>query len=65
MYLDLLFLLFAISGSVYGQFDTGATTAECDSLQPAGSTPTAGTPPFIVAVTSSSYTPGGNAVQGK
>ncbi|KAJ8034329.1 Reelin domain-containing protein 1 [Holothuria leucospilota] len=64
MYLGLLsLLLLAISGSVYGQFDTGATTAECDSLQPDGSTPTAGTPPFIVAVTSSSYTPGGSAVQ--
>ncbi|KAJ8034330.1 Reelin domain-containing protein 1 [Holothuria leucospilota] len=56
-------LLLATSSIVQSQFDTGATTNECVSLQPVGFTNSAGITPFIVATSPNSYSPGGQPVQ--
>ncbi|KAJ8034331.1 Adhesive plaque matrix protein 2 [Holothuria leucospilota] len=52
-------LAITIFNSAQGQFTNGANVAECDSLVPAGVTPSSGETPFLVASTAQTYTPGG------
>lgn len=58
-------LAMTIFNSAQGQFTNGANAAECDSLVPAGVTPSSGEAPFSVARTAPTYTPGGSPITGK